>query len=215
MHGAQHGLRRAILAGLLFWIVFGAMSGEVHARIRVPKIDELIDSADVIVVGKVESSRMVQSVIWNYVVTVVSLIFIFGVLAWLIRKRRFAIAFFFAIVAFDSYGLLSGVTLPALQRVAKIKILTTLKGDAIPQDIALFFRETGFICDETKLDASQEYLLFLKTMPGGYAPAWHDWSVWRVKDGFVQNDKRNKEPIALTEMTKLIEAQRNQPQQKP
>jgi len=136
---------------------------------------------------------------------VVLLIASAAIVAVLLWRRKVAVAGCFvlgvllAVLHFD-------VPCGTYRKVAYASVSTVIKGVPSSGSIAIYYDE-GFVCDETCLDVGQEYLLFLKTLSSDYTVSWYDWSVWTVKEGQVQTERRawcNAAAIPLAEFTARI-----------
>ncbi len=60
-------IRRALLLGLSAWLMVTSLTGVADARIKPPRLEELIDSADLIVVGNVNAVGATPPVLWRRV----------------------------------------------------------------------------------------------------------------------------------------------------
>jgi hypothetical protein len=198
--------RRLLLLGFSVWLVVGSLISVADARIRKPKIEELVDSADVIVVGTVEGVRPTSAASWLGLSKVALLIGSGVIVAVLLWRRKVAVAGC-VVLACLLVVLQFHIPLGAYRRVARVSVSRTIKGVPSPGEIAVYY-DDGFVCDETCFDVGEEYLLFLKKLSSDYTVSWYDWSVWTVNAGQAQTERRgwhNAAPIPVAELAARIE----------
>lgn len=191
------------LSGLLFWLVLVLLTGTAGAAVRTPQMDELTDSADLIIIGEIESVRTTPPYLWRQIGMVLLLIAVATTLAILLWKRRFRIAAYLAVTSLLPISLLCPVGgIGGYRKVASVSVSSAIKGAPSASSIAVYY-DNGFICDITHLTVGQEYLLFLKTLRSGYTTSWYDWSVWIIEGDYAQTERRvwhGNAPIAIRDL---------------
>ena len=139
---------QAFLLGFSAWLMLTSLTGIANARVKMPKIEELVDSADMadmIVIGEVESVRATPPAFWRQIGTTILLIASAVVLAFLFWRKKFAIAACF-VVACLLVVLLFDVPFGTYQKVAQVSVLSTIKGSPSPCNISVYY-DDGFVCD--------------------------------------------------------------------
>ena len=199
-------VRRAILVGLSAWLIVAFLVQTADARIKTPRLEELVDSADLVVIGKIATVRATPPALWRQVGAIVLLIATAAVFAFLFWKKKVAIAACLVAACLLVIALFD-VPFGTYRRVAEVSVSSTIKGRLLPGNISIYY-DDGLVCDDTHFDVQQEYLLFLKRLPSGYTTSWYDWSVWTINAGFAQTERRtwhNAAPIAVPEFVSRIE----------
>lgn len=177
-----------------------------HARITTPRIEDLVESADLIVTGKVESVQTTPPELWRLISTTILLIAAVAILAFLLWRKKFAIA---ACLVFTCLLMVLQFDVPfgTYRKVAQLSVSSTIKGPPSSNNISIYY-DDSFVCDVTHFDVGQEYLLFLRKLSSGYAMSWYDWSVWTIKARHAQTERRTwheAAPIAIGEFIARIE----------
>ena len=208
-------VQRTFLVGFSAWLAVLSLGGTADARIKTPLMEELVDGADLIVIGKVESVQATPPELWRQIGTIALWTAAVPVIAFLLWKKKVAIA---ACLAVTCLLLLLQCDVPfgTHRKVAHLSVSLTVKGPSSVGNIAIHY-DDGFVCDVTHLDVGQEYLLFLRTLSSGYTMSWYDWSVWTIKGGCVQNERRawhDAAPIPVAEFVLRIEGIRDSHQTK-
>jgi hypothetical protein len=194
---------QSLLMMLLACLVFALSASQAVARIKPPSMEELVDSADLIVIGKVQSLKATPPVIWRQIgrsALVVAGIAISALLLW--RKQVVN-----ALVVIGIFGIgFAAWDVPhdAYRKVADVSVSSAIKGAPPAADIPVYY-ETGFVCDVTQLVAGREYMLFLKDAPGGYTMSWFDYSQWAIKDGCAQTVRMTWRDAPAITVSDLIE----------
>ena len=179
--------------------------------IRDPTLSELVESADLIVVGTTES---VRAAAWLVVVVVVVAVLHLALIACAIRcamKRRWAgLAVSVTALIVLVLAVLPGRSaLPHGDRyakVARVRVEEVVQGACEQTTIAVSY-DTGFVCDATEFVAGGKYVLFLRQQGTGYTVSWHDWSQWEVDGDEVQTPRRQSHepaPVPLTLMRQAV-----------
>jgi hypothetical protein len=209
--------RRTFLLGLTLSCPILFFSASLaNARIKSPQIGELVDSADLIVIGKVESVRTTPPELRRQIATVALIGIAASVAAFLLWRKRWSIAVALGVISLLGIGLF-GAPFGTHRKVAYVSVSSTIMG-AMPVHKIPVYYDDGFVCDVTRFDAGKEYLLFLKELSSGYALSWYDWSEWTVEDGFVQTERRtwgdNAAPIPLADFIARIGEARSKHEEK-
>ena len=183
-----------------------------QASIRRPKIEELVNSADLVVIGNVTSVRATPPELYRQIAMTVVIgvaVVVAGVLIW---RRRWS-----ALVVLAALSLL-GIALfdapfDTYRKVAFVSVSSTVCGATPAAEIPVYY-QNGFVCDVTTFAAGREYLLFLKEVSSGYTLSWYDWGEWTIEDGLVQTERRTwgdaAPPIPLTEFMARIKRVRSE-----
>jgi hypothetical protein len=197
------------------WLILISFACVANARIKPPRIEELIDSADLIVIGKVESVQATPPEMWRQIGITIVLIAVVAILAFLLWRKRFAIAACLVVICLFLV-LIFDVPYGTYRKISQLSVSSTIKGPPTTNDISVYY-DDSFVCDVTHFDIGQEYILFLKKLSSGYTMSWYDWSVWTVKSGYAQTERRTWQdaaPIALDEFIARIEELRDRPPKK-
>ncbi len=206
-------MRRVVKLGalvILALMLLATMPGVGLARIRAAKLEDLVGNSDLIVVGRVESTRLTRPALWRRVTLTASLgVFATGALLMLRRKRKTVAA---VLVCIGLLGLLEFSTPCATySTVADLSVSRIVQGQLTDGEITIWYG--GSIpCDETDLDVGQEYLLFLKRLSSGYTVSWYQFSVWTYRSGYVQRNPwaiTPPAPVSLDEVEVEIQKLRN------
>ncbi len=205
---------RAFLFAFCGWLILAPLAGVADGRIKVPSIAELIDSADVIVIGQVESSRPPPAVFWRNVPMGALLIASIALVALLLRKRSYALAACVG-VGYLMILMLYPVPYGTYRKLARVSVASLIKGTPPPKHISVLYDEQGFVCDRTELQVGRDYVLFLKHAPSGYVPSWYQWSVWAVETGPVQAERRMSHGATSISIGDLLQQIRGLWQDKP
>lgn len=209
----SHIMRRVVKLGALVFLalmLLATMPGVGLARIRAAKLEDLVGNSDLIVVGRVESTRLTRPARWRRVTLTASLgVFATGALLMLRRKRKTVAA---VLVCIGLLGLLEFSTPCAMySTVANLSVSRIVQGQLTDGEITIWYG--GSIpCDETDLDVGQEYLLFLKRLSSGYTVSWYQFSVWTYRSGYVQRNPwaiTPPAPVSLDEVEVEIQKLRN------
>jgi hypothetical protein len=203
-------VRQTFLLGLSAWLILASVASVANARIKTPQIEEIVASADLIVVGEVDSVRATPPELWRQIIATILLIAAAAVLAFLLWRRKFAIAACLVVAGLLGVSLFI-VPFGTYRKVAVVSVSSTLKGSPSPSTISVY-HDHGFVCDVTHFDVGQEYVLFLRQLSSGYTTSWYDWSVWIIKAGYAQTERRtwhDTPPIAVGEFTATIRELRN------
>lgn len=211
----KHQIRKTFLVGLSTWLILISFACVANARIKPPRIEELIDSADLIVIGKVESVQATPPEMWRQIGITIVLIAVVAILAFLLWRKRFAIAACLVVICLFLV-LIFDVPYGTYRKISQLSVSSTIKGPPTTNDISVYY-DDSFVCDVTHFDIGQEYILFLKKLSSGYTMSWYDWSVWTVKSGYAQTERRTWQdaaPIALDEFIARIEELRDRPPKK-
>ena len=182
-------MRRVVKLGALVFLalmLLATMPSVGLARIRAAKLGDLVGNSDLIVVGRVESTRLTRPALWRRVTLTASLgVFATGAFLMLRRKRKTLAA---VLVCISLLGLLECSTPCATySTVADLSVSRIVQGQLTDGEITIWYGG-GIPCDETDLDVGQEYLLFLKRLSSGYTVSWYQFSVWTYRSGYVQRN---------------------------
>ena len=187
---------------ILALMLLATMPGVGLARIRAAKLEDLVGNSDLIVVGRVESTRLTRPATWQRVTLTASLgVFATGALLMLHRKRKTVAAVLVCIGLLGLFRVQYSVR-ETYSTVADLSVSRIVQGQLTDGEITIWYG--GSIrCDETDLDVGQEYLLFLKRLSSGYTVSWYQFSVWTYRSGYVQRNPwaiRPPAPVSLDEV---------------
>lgn len=201
-HG--HLLRKVCLSCVTASLVAALLASSASAYIGGPSIEELVDSADLIVTRQVSSVRMTSSALVRQIslTIMVALGPVLTFMAW--RKRGISVACVVALSLAIVMGFLLGPR-PAsyYYRVASVSVSRTIKGPDSLGNILVFY-DQHHPCDESHLAVQQNCLLFLKKTSSGYTTSWYDWSVWIIEQGYAQTVRGGRHDTPPVELNQLI-----------
>ncbi len=186
-------------------LIFSMSASEAVAAITPPRMEELVDSADLIVIGKVQSVQATSAALrWQIgrAVVVGAGVAISALLLW----RRKVLDAVVVLAVFLIGAALWEFPSDAYRKVTHVSVSSTIKGTPPSANIPIYY-ETGFVCDATRFAAGEECLLFLKNDPAGYAMSWYDYGQWVINDGYSQTVRmtwNQAAPIALAELIAKI-----------
>lgn len=191
---------------LLVCLILITSENVAVARITPPHMEELVDSAELIVIGKVQSDQATPPEMWRLVAT--TILVIAGVMtsAVLLWRRKFAntaVVVFICLIGIFALDVHYGT----YRKVAYLSVSSTIKGTPPHTEIPVYY-DNGFVCDITQFAAGKEYLLFLKKLPSGYALSWYDCSEWTLENGLAQTERgtwHDAAPIPLADLIANIE----------
>lgn len=204
----SRSFRRLLGSCVVAWLIVGLLPGAASGRIRRPSVEELVESADLIITGQVDSVRMTSCGLVRRISLAVMAVLapLLTVVAW--WKRGNAVACVVALSLVIVLGFLLGPRPTSnYHKVARVFVSRTIKGLASPGTIRIFYdrHEHG---DKTHFALKQNYLLFLRRTSLGYTTSWGDWGVWTIAEGYAQTVRReraNDPPIKLTRLISKVE----------
>lgn len=200
-------VRQVFCLAVSAWLILAFLEGVADARISTPGIDELVEGADLIVIGKVQSVRATPSASWRQIGLLTLLIASAAILIVLLWRRRVAIAVCLVVACLFMVSQLQ-VPFGTYRRLACVSVSSTIKGEPPGRDILVYY-DYGFVCDVTRFAAGEDCLLFLKRLPTGYTVSWHDWSLWIIRGEYAETERmtwNDGDPVSVADLVTRIEA---------
>jgi hypothetical protein len=182
-------------AAFLVPMILGLSPGSVSGFIPTPRADQLCRSADLIVVGKVESVGPTALMLLWLAAGAASLLAAIWIVVAGVRRGRYGIVPVVLVCSIPIAMIWAVPPWTFYRFVATASVSSVIKGSP-PQDPLRVYYYNGFVCDATSFSSGAEYVLFLKKASRGYTVSWWDWSQWKIDDAQVQTRRRtwNDEP---------------------
>jgi len=195
--------RRTILFGLLLGCPLPLLwASSAVARIKPPQFEELVDSADLIVIGRVKSVKATSPAMLRQVARIAVTCGVASVAVFLVRRKRWSDAVVLVAIGLIGVALID-VPFGTHRRVARVEVTSSIAGATPAHEIVVYY-DDGFVCDVTHFVAGRTNLLFLKEITSGYARSWYDYGQWTVEDGLAQTERRTWTGAAAIPLADLV-----------
>lgn len=194
------------LVPLLICPILIASANVAVARVTKPHMEELVASADLIIIGRVQSVQATPPELRRQVGMTCLAIAGAATSALFLWRRKFANTAV-VVVACLVGGSLLDVPFGTYRKVAYVSVSSTIKGTHPLADIPIYY-EHGYVCDVTRFAAGEECLLFLKSISTGYTLSWYDWGRWNISNGYAQTERmtwNEAAPIAVAELIAMLQ----------
>ncbi|MFO7903810.1 MAG: hypothetical protein ACQESR_05770 [Planctomycetota bacterium] len=219
-----HLFRRPFVSCMVTWLVIGLPSNTASDDVRRPSIkkleigrcsiEELVDNADLIIIGRVDSIRMTFYGLCRQIglTSIAVLAPLLTFMAW--RKRGKAVACFVAVTHLIAFLFVLGPQ-PSLNyhKVACVSVSRTIKGSVSEVNIRVLYdqnqipQKTRFLSEEPIFCVQQDYLVFLDKDSCGYTVSFPACRVWSIEQGCVQTmqmRRLKRPPINLNRLVSEI-----------
>jgi len=157
--------------------------GDAHSSRR-PSLHDLVDTADIILIGDPESLQLTRLALCFRIARVICLLVSAFFIMRSLAKRRLAEAALYGLCTFVVFSIIEP-PIGTYQRVAHVSVSSILKGPPALERISLYYDEVHTYIN-MHFEVDRPYLLFLKQVPNGYAPVRLQWSVWGINAERIQ-----------------------------